>query len=258
MKHRANTALLVLLATSLPALSAHAQEQSLEQAASDPTASLMSLQLSNWRTTNYHHSDADDSTYALRMALPYQVGDQKNILRITVPVIARHPALNDGLSDITLFNMLTFDRAWGRLALGAVALLPTGGSRRGAEQWGLGPSMGFVVQGESVIWGMLNQNIFSVAGDDDRDKVKTSSFQPVVTYKLGQGWTMGLSEMQITYDWRESRWSNLPLGLSVSKLQRFGKLPVQFNVQYEHNFADERVAPADVVRLTAKLLLPTF
>lgn len=258
MSHRARNAILTLLTTVTACASAWADEQSLEQAANDPTASLMSFQLSNASATNYHHSDAEDSAWSMRMALPYKIGAQSNILRVTVPVITKHPALSDGLSDITVFNMLTFDRPWGRLALGAVALLPTGGRRHGAEQWGLGPSLGFVVQREGMVLGMLNQNIFSVAGDEDRDKVKTSSFQPVVSYKLGQGWSMGLSEMQVTYDWRESRWSSLPLGLSLSKLQRIGKLPVQFNMQAEHNFADERVAPANVVRLSAKLILPTF
>jgi hypothetical protein len=35
-------------------------------------------------------------------------------------------------------------------------------------------------------------------------------------------------------------------------------MPMQFNLQYEHNFADELAAPKDVVRFNIKVLLPTL
>jgi hypothetical protein len=235
---------------------AHA-EQSLEQAASDPTASLMSLQIADWHAFNYHHSDADDNTVTLRSALPFKIGEQKHILRVTLPFITDNPALDNGLSDTSVFDLAVFDRSWGRFGIGLVGVLPTGGSARGAEKWGLGPALGFIMQADDFIWGLFNQNVFTVAGEDNRTDINQSALQPIFTKKLGSGWSIGLSEMQITYDWETHRWSALPLGVGTSKLQKFGDQPIQFNFQYEHNFADDKTVPSDIVRFSAKLLLKT-
>ena len=233
-------------------------EQSLEQAASDPTASLMSLQFSNWYSFDYHGVDEEDNTLVFRSAIPFAIGEQKHIMRLTLPFITDHPVLDNGLSDTTLFDLMVFERNWGRFGVGAVGLLPTGGSSRGAEQWGLGPAIGFVARQEGYLFGLFNQNIFTVAGEDERSDINISSFQPIFNYKLGSGWSVSFSEMQITYDWENSRWANLPLGAGINKLHRFGKLPVQFNLQYEHNFADDEIAASDTARFSVKFLLPTL
>jgi hypothetical protein len=231
---------------------------SLSQAASDPTASLMSVQIADWYTAGFHGlSDEAANTAVLRSAIPFTTGDLKHIFRVTVPFITDHPSLDAGLSDITLFDLVVFDQSWGRWGAGAVALLPTGGSSRGAEQWALGPAVGFTSKNGKLLWGAFNQNLFTYAGDDGRTPVNASILQPIVNYGLGHGWSVGGSEMTFTYDWETSRWSNVPLGVGVSKLQRFGKLPVQFNLQYEHNFADRRGDAADTIRFSLKFLFPT-
>ena len=254
MKNRLIIQGLVAALAVTPALA----EQSLEQAASDPTASLMSLQVSDWHSFKYHTIDEEDNTLVFRTAIPFAIGEQKHILRFTVPFITDHPALDNGLSDTTVFDLMVFERSWGRFGVGAVGLLPTGGSSRGAEQWGLGPAIGFVARQEGYLFGLFNQNIFTVAGEDERSDINISSFQPIFNYKLGSGWSVSFSEMQITYDWENSTWSNLPLGAGINKLHKFGKLPVQFNLQYEHNFADDEVAASDTVRCSVKFLLPTL
>lgn len=235
-------------------------EQSLEQAASDPTASLMSLQVSDWATYRYHNGDADDNSVVLRAAVPFKIGEQKHIMRVTAPFITNSPVLDNGLSDVTLFDLAVFDQSWGRFGVGLVALLPTGGSKRGAEKWGLGPALGFVAQEPGFMWGLFNQNVFTVAGEDKRSNVSVSTLQPIFNYKLGGGWSTGASEMQIAYDWDKRAWSSLPLGLAINKLERFSQStpPVQFSIQYEHNYADQGLTPSDTLRFTAKLLLPTL
>lgn len=233
-------------------------EQALEQAANDPTASLMSLQFSDWHAFNYHQIDDQDNSLVFRSAIPFTIGEQKHIMRMTLPIITDHPALDDGLSDTTIFDLMVFEQSWGRYGVGAVGVLPTGGSNRGTEKWGLGPALGFVAQQEGFLFGLFNQNVFTIAGEEERKDINISSLQPIFSYKLGDGWSTGFSEMQITYDWEASRWSNLPLGAALNKLHRFGKLPVQFSLQYEHNFADDEVAASDIARFTVKFLLPTL
>ncbi|MPY22519.1 hypothetical protein FM037_07950 [Shewanella psychropiezotolerans] len=235
-------------------------EQSLEQAADDPTASLMSLQLSDWYTQSYHNIDNESANnFVLRSAMPFKIGEQSHIMRITAPIITSSPFQDSGLSDITLFDLATFDKDWGRWAVGAVALLPTGGEHRGAEKWGIGPAIGFVVHESHLLWGLFNQNIFTIAGEDNREDINVSILQPLLSLSIGKGWSMGVSEMTATYDWEQGEWSNLPLGFKVAKLHKFGKLPVQFSAQYEYNFADSALStPEATVRLTAKLIFPSI
>lgn len=242
---------------SLQAEESRAQGQSLAQAADDPTASLMALQVSDWYTSSYHGLSGEDAnTVVIRPAIPYMLGNSKHIFRATVPFITDSPFTDTGLSDMTLFDLTVFSESWGRWSVGAVSLLPTGGSSRGAENWALGPAMGFTVRHDQWLLGLFNQNLFSVARGGGRSAVNVSVVQPIINYRLGNGWSCGGSEMTFTYDWQESQWRSLPLGCKVAKLVRMGKIPVQLSLQYEHDFADDEVGPEDTFRFTAKFLFP--
>lgn len=102
--------------------------QSLEQAADDPTASLMSLQVQEAYTANFHDlPDDSENIVQLRSAIPFKLGNTSHIMRITVPVITDSPAQDSGVSDTTIFDLVTFNQSWGRWGAGVVALLPSGG-----------------------------------------------------------------------------------------------------------------------------------
>ena len=51
------------------------------------------------------------------------------------------------------------------------------------------------------MWSVFNQNLFSFAGDDDRQDVKVSILQLIIKFSLPNKWSIGVSEMNITYDW---------------------------------------------------------
>ncbi|MFG6157623.1 hypothetical protein ACGTNG_02320 [Halomonas sp. 1390] len=234
-----------------------AQQDDLGTAANDPTASVTAFQLQDFYTYRYHNlSDEEGNRLQFRAAIPFTAGGMNHIFRVTLPYVTDAPGGSSGWSDITLFNLATFDRSWGRFGAGAVALLPTGEDGLSAEKWGLGPAVGFVAGQPWGIWGLFNQNMFTVDGDDDYRDVNISIIQPIVNYNLGDGWSAGASDMSVTYDWERDKWVSLPLGVALNKLVTLGGLPVQFTTSYEHNFFDEGVSPSDTVNLTAKLLLP--
>ena len=104
------------------------------------------------------------------------------------------------------------------------------------------------------MWSVFNQNLFSFAGDDDRQDVKVSILQLIIKFSLPNKWSIGVSEMNITYDWEKSAWTSLPLGMKINKLVNFGKLPVMFSGAYEYNFQDDYVAPEWTVNFTLKFL----
>ena len=244
--------------TAQPSL---AGDEDLSQEANDPTASVMAFQIGDWNSFRYHNlDDGHDNTVALRAAIPFKTGGISHIFRVTAPIVTDNPFLDSGLSDLTMFDLVVFNESWGRWGVGAVALVPTGGDTRGTDQWAVGPAIGFVARpANNILMGMFNQNLFHVTGGQDlgQEDVNISNFQPILNIGLGSGWSVGLSEMQIVYDWNEHRFTRIPLGLQVAKLQRFGQQPVQFSLQYEHNFVHDLIASSDTVRATAKFLIPT-
>lgn len=234
-----------------------AQGQSLGSAANDPTASVTSYLFQDFYTSNHYGLNDTDANYLqFRSAIPYRLGGTSNIFRITLPYQTDTAAGRSGWSDITVFNLTTFNRPWGRFGVGAVALLPTGRDGISAEKWGIGPAAGFVAQQPWGVWGLFNQNIFTVDGGGRHPDVNISILQPLVTYKLTDAWSVGASDMSITYDWDGDEFVSLPLGLQLNRLARFGTTAVQFSASYEHNFKDKTGVGRDTFGLTAKLLVP--
>lgn len=231
--------------------------QDLSQAANDPTAALMGFQLQDSYSPSIYRSDGASQNFVqFRAAIPFELGGLQNIFRVTLPYFTETPSGNTGISDMVVFDLVTFERSWGRFGVGAVALLPTGTEGLSAEKWGIGPAAGFTAKSGKLLWGAFNQNVFSFAGDDDMPDVNTSILQPIATIGLGNGWSTGLSEMSITYYWDRNVRVSLPLGVKLAKLQKFGDVPVQFTAPYEHNFADDFTVPENLYSLTAKVLMP--
>lgn len=248
--------LVCVLAGSATARDATNGGQSLSEAASDPTASIMSFQLQDYYTYSYHNApDADGNVLQFRAAIPFALGGTSNIARLTLPYVTESPGGISGLSDTTLFNLTTFDRSWGRWGVGAVALLPTGEDGLSTEKWGLGPAAGFTARGNGILWGLFNQNIFTVGGDDSRPDVNVSIIQPIFNYSLPNGWSVGTSEMSITYDWDGGEFVSLPLGVKVAKLTKIGNQRVQLIGSYEKNFYDTGVTADETLQFTVKLLV---
>ncbi|AXI48328.1 hypothetical protein C1J03_21440 [Sulfitobacter sp. SK012] len=235
----------------------HAEEgQSISSQASDPTASLMSFQVQNFYTPNLHNTDEEQNIVQFRSAIPFTLGGINNIARLTLPYVTQSASGATGFGDATVFNLAAFDRNWGRVGVGAVALLPTGADGVSAEKWGIGPAFGFVARPSWGLAGLFNQNILTVAGNDDLPDINISTVQPILSASLGEGWSFGASDMTVVYDWDRSKFTSLPLGMKVSKLTKISGLPVQFQVSYERNFYDEGRGPKDTIGFTVKLLVP--
>ena len=242
---------------STTSLLAQESGQSLDQAASDPTASLMAFQLQGFHSYRLHNLDDETaSRLQVRAAIPWELAGTSNIARLTLPYVTDTPGGAEGFADATIFNLTTFTQPWGRWGLGVVALLPTGEPDLSAEKWALGPAAGFTVQAGDLLWGAFNQNLFTVDGDPDKPDVNISTLQPIFNIGLGNGWSTGLSEMVFTYDHDAGEFVTLPLGAKLSKLARLGTTPLQVTGSYEHDFHDEGFGPADTLSVTVKLLLP--
>ena len=91
-----------------------------------------------------------------------------------------------------------------------------------------GPTGVVLKQAGHVTFGALANHIWSFAGDSDRADVSATFFQPFFSYTTPTAWSFTL-QAESTYDWKSEEW-NIPIGMFVSKVAKFGKQPVQFMV----------------------------
>ena len=109
-----------------------------------------------------------------------------------------------------------------------------------------------------VIGGLIN-NLWSFAGDSDREDVNLLTIQPFVNYNFPAGWYVSTSPI-VTANWEadsEDTWT-VPIGGGGGRLMRFGKLPVNLQAQAFYNVVKPDEAPtADwTLRLQVQFLFP--
>ena len=239
----------------------------------NPIADLISLPLQNNLNFGYGAKDAPHSSstqYVLNIqpVVPVKVTDELNLItRPIIPVI-RQPDLIDGgetwgLADIQLQTYLspsgTDKLTWG---IGPVFQFPsaTNGRKLGTEKWSAGPGVVVLTQPGKWVIGALANNLWSFAGDSDRDNVNLMTVQPFVNYNFGKGWYVSTSPI-ITANWEahgsDNTWT-VPVGGGFGRIIRIGKLPVNLNAQAFDNVVKPDDGPtADwTLRLQVQFLFP--
>lgn len=238
-------ALLLVMLRLPPALAQEPDE--LARKAADPTASLMSFNLRYTRIPSFHGLEGSAGSSQFQAVIPFEAWNTRNILRATVNYTNSGPA-PDGLSDVTIFNLLVFDRPWGRWGAGPVAqLLP--GRDGDSDTFAIGPAVGFVRSTGPWTYGLFNQNLF---GDD----TAISSLQPVLAYQLGDGWALAAGDAQWTRDWDRGEFVNLPIGMQVSKVTSIGGESAKVSFNPEYNLRTLDGTPEWTLRFGLSLLVP--
>jgi hypothetical protein len=238
----------------------------------NPIADLISLPLQNNLNYGYGAKDApkpSSTQYVLNVqpVVPIKVTEGLNLItRPIIPVI-RQPDLIDGgdtwgLADIQLQTFLsptgTGKVTWG---VGPVFQFPsaTDGEKLGTEKWSAGPAaVALTMPGKWVVGGLIN-NLWSFAGDSDREDVNLMTIQPFVNYNFPKGYYLATSPI-VTANWEaagDDTWT-VPIGGGGGRLMRFGKLPVNLQAQAFYNVVKPDEAPtADwTLRLQVQFLFP--
>jgi len=239
----------------------------------NPIADLISLPLQNNLNFGYGAKDAPHSSstqYVLNIqpVLPGKVTNEWNLItRPIIPVI-RQPDLIDGgetwgLADIQLQTYLspsgTDKVTWG---VGPVFQFPsaTDGKKLGTQKWSAGPGAVVLTQPGKWVIGALANNLWSFAGDSDREDVNLMTIQPFINYNFGKGWYVSTSPI-ITANWEahgsDNTWT-VPVGGGFGRIIRIGKLPVNLNAQAFDNVVKPDDDPtADwTLRLQVQFLFP--
>jgi hypothetical protein len=238
-----------LLAAVLLMAPLHAEPRDagdLAKASQNPVGNMISLPLQNNTSFGIGHNDAISNVLNIQPVYPVGLSRNWNLInRGIVPVIYREevfPALGNGdafgLGDISYTGLISPAKPgkliWG---VGPSFLFPTATEDRWAsDKWSGGA--GVVLLGMPGHWvlGVLVQNVWSFAGDDDADDVNLLLLQPIINYNMKKGWYL-TSVPVITANWEadsDNRWT-VPLGGGFGKITKWGKQPVDLSMQAFYN-----------------------
>jgi hypothetical protein len=263
----ASIALVIQMSASSPAVAQTADDhpaKSLTAQASDPTAPLLQLQVTNlWMPAN-HNGDGYANLLQAQPVIPipkFSNVPVSQVTRLTVPMLTSpDPGRTTGLGDISFFDVFVPKaRPWGVWGAGLGVVFPTAASDAlGAGKWQLGPAFTAMFYGvPSWQFGAVVQNPFSIAGDSDRESVDALLVQPIVNYLMGP-WYVGIGDFTWQFDWTESGAATIPLGLQVGRIVTMGGQRYNLSAELECTAAHLRGAtyPKWGIRLGAVLLLP--
>ena len=254
-------AMVLMLADPAMGQGSEDRARDLSKKAANPLADLISLPFQN--NTNFGLGPYDRTQNVLNIQPVVPFSDGKIITRTIAPVVwipdvtAESGSYSTGLSDI-LFTAFyappTTGLIWG---LGAALEMPTGGSKRGTQKWSLGPSVVALYQPGNWTFGVLMNNVWSIAGDSDREDVNRGLINLFLVYQLGGGWYVNSAPI-ITVDWNADsgqQWI-VPLGGGVGKVAFLGKLPVNTQVGAYANVVKPDFGPDWQLRVQIQFFLP--
>jgi hypothetical protein len=222
--------------------------EQLSEQATDPTAPLMTFNLISTWIASYHGVDGGGLEVKIQPVIPFRAWGASNILRVAAPYQVSGPG-DDGLTSLTLFDLVVLPQSWGKLALGAdMQLTPGGGDDDGTIA--IGPAVGAVVPlSRRLSIGAFTQNLFGKG-------TAISQVQPIIAYQLGGGWALSAGDLQFAYDWDAGRFVSLPIGAQIGVVTPVAGQPFRFSVNPQYNLADVTGAGRFKVVVAVALLAP--
>jgi hypothetical protein len=217
----------------------------------NPIASLISVPLQN--NTDYGIGDLNGTrnTMNIQPVIPITLNENINLItRLILPVIAQYNISGTGeheagLGDAVLSAFFSPSQSkkltWG---IGPAFLLPTGTNNfLTTDKFGIGPTAVALKQINGwTIGGLINQ-IWSVAGSDDRPDVNQMFLQPFLVYNWKSGAGVG-GNLEWTQNWNSSD-ATIWLNPTVSAVSALGKQKVQWVIGPRINLAAAEGARAD-------------
>jgi len=144
---------------------------------------------------------------------------------------------------------------WG---IGPTVILPTASDNRyGSEKYGIGPAGVFVKPQRWGHRGAFVRDTWSIAGNDSRADVHSFLIQPLLRYKLSDGWFLS-STPAITANWNApsaQRWT-IPLGGGIGRKIKTGNHSMGLNLQFYRMIEKPDAAPDWMAQVILSFSIP--
>jgi hypothetical protein len=239
--------------------------QALAKKLSNPVASLISVPFQANMDFGEGLTDSGNKmTLNIQPVIPIGITDNFNlIVRTIVPVIWQTDLLGNntsqfGLGDTTQSFFFSPKKPtsggiiWGA---GPVFLYPTGTDQyTTGKKWGAGATIVVLKQFGPTTVGFLGNQIWSVAGSNERPDISSAFLQPFVSYTTKRATTFTFNT-ESTYNWKTNEWK-VPLNLMVSQLVRIKKQPMSFGIGGRYYVTRPEFGPDWGVRFITTFLFP--
>ena len=138
-----------------------------------------------------------------------------------------------GTGDLQVFDLITIKQSWGRWGFGPALVFPTASANvLGAGKYQIGPSAALIYTGiKNLTLGAIVQNPISYAGSPNRPAVNQMIITPTLTLNLKEGWFVGLTDYNFSFNWENGGAPTIPLGMQVGKVVRIGKQPMSMSIE---------------------------
>lgn len=212
--------------------------QELASQSNDPTAPLTTVQFRDVYIPDAKVKNGLLNTFEIQPVIPigpFEWLPLTQLMKITMPLVSTtpEPGSKTGLGDLEVFDLFTVKQSWGRWGVGPILVFPTATNEElGAGKYQAGPSAGAIYSGiKNFIVGAVLQNPISFAGDSNRLSVNQLIVTPTLYYNFEDGWFVGLSDFNWTFDWKDNGAALIPVGLQVGKVFHIGTQPFNLSVE---------------------------
>jgi hypothetical protein len=244
-----------------PELHAQSSATELSEAAANPLADLISLPFQN--NTDFGLGPFDRASNVLNIQPVVPLLGGKLITRTILPFVripdigSETGTISSGLSDINFTAFYAVGGGSITWGAGPIAGIPTGGDLRGSGKWTIGPSFVVLAQPGPWTFGLLVNNVWSFAGDADRDSVNRGLLQYFIVRQLGNGYVNTAPILNVDWKADEGQKWIVPFGAGAGKVLFLGGLPLNVQAGAYFNAVKPDIGPDWQLRLQAQILLPT-
>ena len=224
-------------------------------------------------TFDYGADNGEASFLNIQPVLPQTIGEWNFIHRIILPLIDTpgmvtgipgipNPIEGDGATGLGDINYSVYlspadpkKVIWG---IGPSLMMDTATDDQiGSGKWSAGPTAVVLIQPKPWTLGLLGRQLWSFAGDSDRNTVSQMLLEPFVNYNLEDGWYL-ISDMIITANWEadsSNQWT-VPLGGGFGKMFAIGNQKMNTKLEAYYNVEKPDGAPDWSFSWTLQFLFP--
>jgi len=211
--------------------------QEIANEANNPAAPVTLIQFRDVMLPNVPGAAGVSHAFQMQPVLPigpFHAFPVVQLVKMTIPFpVLPGPINQAGIGDLQVFDLFSFKQSWGRWGFGPALVFPTASDTAlGAGKWQAGPAVGLIYTGiKNLTAGAIVQNPVSYAGSPNRPNVNNMLITPTFTFNLEDGWFVGLSDYNWTFNWENGGAKTVPLGAQFGKVLRIGKQPVSLSVE---------------------------